>query len=46
MNTENIENIENIENLNFTYLLEAMVDGDEAMVREIYNEVVLGVMKI
>jgi len=42
----NTENIENIENLNFTYLLEAMVDGDEAMVREIYNEVVLGVMKI
>jgi len=31
---------------NFTFLLENMIDDDEVMVREIYNEVVLGVMKL
>ena len=36
----------NEDTLNFTYLLESMVDRDEVMVREIYNEVVLGVIKL
>jgi DNA repair exonuclease SbcCD nuclease subunit len=31
---------------NFTYLLESMIDNDEEMVREIYNEVVLGIMRL
>lgn len=44
---ENKNKIEyNEDSLNFTSLLENMVDADEEMVREIYNEVVLGVIKL
>ncbi len=32
--------------INFTSLLESMVDSDETMVRDIYNEVILGVIKL
>jgi len=43
---DKIDSNEIEDSLNFTYLLESMIDGDEAMVREIYNEVVLGVIKL
>ena len=45
---DQIENTENISNkdINFTSILENIIDKDEPMVREIYNEIVLGVMTI
>lgn len=45
---ENKDEKENKEDkdINFTYLLETMIDNDEEMVRELYNEVVLGIMRL
>lgn len=41
-----ISDIKLKEELNFTSILESIIDNDEPMIREIYNEIVLGVMTL
>lgn len=43
---EKLSDLSEIEDVNFTTILESIIDNDEPMVREIYNEVVLGLITL
>lgn len=43
---EKLTDLSDIEDVNFTKILESIIDEDEPMVKEIYNEVVLGIITL